>query len=173
MSAALLGLPIAVPALALGGIYMVSKLGTKKRHKHRDRDRRHRRHRSAKSSSSSTSSRASRRTYKTARVVKRSLGTLKTAEERKESKLYVFFTYAGSKSKSWDYKHLPSGWKLSASGSTDKKSSKPLKYKREEVFKGPLKYREDMKVYLDKVFRKLLSSGNIERYKIRSTYELS
>ncbi len=30
MSAALLGLPIAVPALALGGIYMVSKLGTKK-----------------------------------------------------------------------------------------------------------------------------------------------
>lgn len=166
----LMSLPIIVPAIALGGIYMVSKLGKKTR-RHRDHHRRHHRHRRSPSSASSAS-KASRKTYRTARVVKRDLGSLKTAEERKESKLYVFFTYAGSKSKSWDYKHLPSGWKMTASGSTDKKSSKPLKYKREEVFKGPLKYREDMKVYLDKVFRKLLSSGNIERYKIRSTYEL-
>ena len=59
---------------------------------------------------------------------------------------------------------------MTSSGSTDK--SKNYKYKREEVFKGPLKHREDMKVYLDKVFRKLLSNGNIERYKIRSTYEV-
>lgn len=166
----LMSLPIIVPAIALGGIYMVSKLGKKTR-RHRDHHRRHHRHHRSPSSAS-TASKASRKTYRTARVVKRSLGSLKTAEERKESKLYVFFTYAGSKSKSWDYKHLPSGWKMTASGSTDKKASKPLKYKREEVFKGPLKYREDMKVYLDKVFRKLLSSGNIERYKIRSTYEL-
>jgi len=166
----LLGLPIIVPAIALGGIYMVSKLGKKTR-KHRDREHRHRHHRRS-SSSSSKESKGSRKTYKTARVVKRSLGTLKTAEERKESKLYVFFTYAGSKSKSWDYKHLPSGWKMSASGSTGKNTNRPLKYKREEVFKGPLKHREEMKVYLDKVFRKLLSNGNIERYKIRSTYEL-
>ena len=165
----LLGLPIIVPAIALGGIYMVSKLGKRTR-RHRDRhDRRHRR-RSHKDSSSSSDSKGSRKTYRTARVVKRSLGTLKTAEERKESKLYVFFTYSGSKSKSWDYKHLPSGWRMTSSGSTDK--SKNYKYKREEVFKGPLKHREEMKVYLDKVFRKLLSNGNIERYKIRSTYEV-
>ena len=74
----LLGLPIIVPAIALGGIYMVSKLGKRTR-KHRDRHERRHHRKSHSNSSSSSDSKGSRKTYRTARVVKRSLGTVTTA----------------------------------------------------------------------------------------------
>ena len=152
-----------IPALALGGVYVLYESMTKKR--------KHSSHSSSSSSSSSSSNSKSRRSKdkssssssssspssrfsKKIRVHKNK--TVKKKSSQKE--ITVYYTYGSVKGKKWLYKHLPSGWKLKV-----KKNINHDKYTKHVVFSGPKKNRDKMEKYLEDAF-KYLKQMNIVRY---------
>ena len=85
------------------------------------------------------------------------------------SVIFVFYTF--KQIDSWTYSKFPKGWVWTGSGlTTPMNSIKKVLYEREEQFNGPKENRDQMKVYLQKIFEGLKKKGILERYKIRFTY---
>jgi hypothetical protein len=157
-----------VPALAVGGVYLIYSGLTKKKHSNH----------SSSSSSSRSRSRSNKSSKKHRSVNKhkqvssvRELHvkhnqTRKKNKEKKDNslrKMNVFYTYGSVKGKKWSYSGLPSGWSLKK-----KKDIIKSKYTKEAVFTGPRKTRDDMKKYLNRAFEYLKQKNIIKYYKVTS-----
>lgn len=175
-----------IPALALGGVYLLYDGMTKKK-KHsshssssssrsgssgsrssHSRSKKSRKNKSSSSSSSSSSpSSYSKKirlhTNKTAKYTnKTAKHTNKTAKHRTSKKeLVVYYTYGSVKGKKWVYKNLPGGWKLK-----HKKNINHTKYTKHVVFMGPKQNRDKMEKYLEEAFKYLKQMNIIKYYKI-------
>ena len=151
-----------IPALALGGVYLLYEGMTKKR-KHSSHSSSssssssNSKSKRSKDSSSSSSSSPSSRFSKKIRVHKNK--TVKKSTSKRE--ITVYYTYGSVKGKKWIYKHLPKGWKLKV-----KKNITHTKYTKHVVFAGPKDTREKMEKYLDDAFKYLKQMNIIRYYKI-------
>jgi hypothetical protein len=176
-----------IPALALGGAYLLYNGITKKnKHKHHDSSSSNssstsstKKHRSATiSSSSSSSSSSSNKKEKSKKSIFSSLLKLnknKTKKEKQEKDkkekqeksktLYVYYTYGSNKNKKWHYKNLPGGWNLK--NKSDINSSK-IKYTKLNSFSGPKRNKDAIRRYLEKAFEYLKKQNIVKYYKITS-----
>lgn len=83
--------------------------------------------------------------------------------------IFVFFT--DPKQGEWkSIKNIPKGWRFVGAGTTSPIDSKPLEYRREEQYNGPLETRDEMKRCLDKYYKSVMEKGIIEKYKIRHSF---
>lgn len=157
-----------LPALAIGGVYILYDGLTKKKHKSHSSSYR-------SSSSYSSSSRTRRHRRKTPKSSASSMEglrvkhnqTRKRNQEKKEEsvrKLYVYYMYGSVKGKKWAYKGLPSDWSLKKKADVNKDS----KYTKLNVFSGPKKNRDAMKKYLEDAFDYLKKKNIVKYYKIDS-----
>ena len=171
-----------IPALALGGAYLLFNGITKKnKHKHRDSSSSNsssnsstKKHRSSSSSSSSSNS-TSNKKEKSKKSIFSSLLKLgknktkkdKEKEEKKENSktLYVYYTYGSNKNKKWHYKNLPGGWNIK--NKSDITSSK-IKYTKLNAFSGPKRNKDAIRRYLEKAFEYLKKQNIVKYYKITS-----
>ena len=168
-----------IPALALGGVYLLYEGMTKKK-KHsshssssssssgssssrsHSRSKKSRKNKTNKSSSSSSSSLASYSKKIRVNTNKTAKHTNKTAKHRTSKKeLVVYYTYGSVKGKKWVYKNLPGGWKLK-----QKKNINHTKYTKHVVFMGPKQNRDKMEKYLEEAFKYLKQMNIIKYYKI-------
>jgi hypothetical protein len=165
---------IIIPALALGGAYLLYK-GITKKNKHK--------HHSASSSTSSSSSSSSSSSNKKEKSKKSksifsamlNLRKNKTKKDKKDKEekdkkekaktLYVYYTYGSNKNKKWHYKNLPGGWNLKNKSDI---SSNKVKYTKLNAFTGPKDNKEAIRRYLEKAFEYLKKQNIIKYYKITS-----
>ena len=90
-----------------------------------------------------------------------------------DSVLFVFYNIKGNST--WVYPKLPNGWAWSGAGNTtpivsDEKQN-DHKYKREEQFNGPVRYKASMRNYLYDYFKNLQKDNKITEYKIADRYD--
>ena len=71
--------------------------------------------------------------------------------EKSDRKLFVFYSF-GEKNKDWDYKNLPSTWKMKRRVISVNRTNH---YNNVDVFTGEKKYQDKMREYLEKAFRQL------------------
>jgi hypothetical protein len=147
-----------IPALALGGVYLIYSGLTKKDKKN--------------SSSSSDSINTKRSSRKNSNIKKRSTSslsnikiknkkTLKNKDNSKQRTIYVYYSNGSNKNKKWSYKSLPEGWSLK-----NKANLTNFKYSKLNTFNGPKLNREDIKKYLEKAYEYLKKKNIIKSYKI-------
>ena len=154
-----------VPALAVGGVYLLYSGLTKKKSSNSSS--------SSSSSSKKTSSKPRHRkqvsSHKVSSVrelhVKHNQTRKKNKEKKDNSlrKMNVFYTYGSVKGKKWSYTGLPSGWSLKKKIDVSKS-----KYTKGAMFTGPRKTREEMKKYLNRAFEYLKQKNIIKYYKVTS-----
>ena len=170
---------IVLPAIALGGVYLIYEGLTKKKHKHRGHSssdsrtdsssrshKKTRKHHSADSSSSSSSkSRSKSRSRSRSKSSYGSHVKNKTQKNTHKKILTVFYTIGKIKGKRWTYNDMPSGWKVTKKGDADKYTSK---YTQMVQFSGSSKHKSEMKKYLTKVFDYLKKRDIVKRFKISS-----
>lgn len=159
-----------VPAIAIGGVYLLYEGFTKKKSKN---------HSSSSTSSSTSKNRSSssshtkkHKKHKKASSVSsieglkvkhnqtRKLNRIKKEQSIRE--ISVFYTYGSVKGKKWSYNNLPSGWSLKKK--IDAKSGS--KYTKVAVFSGPRKNRDSIKKYLNNAFEYLKKKNIVKHYKI-------
>ena len=152
-----------LPALAIGGVYILyDGLTKKKRHSRSSSSPRH----TPSSSAASRKKTPAQSSFMEGLRVKHNQTRKRNQQKREESvrKLYVFYTYGSVKGKKWMYKGLPSDWSLKKKADTNKDS----KYTKVNVFSGPKKNRDDMKKYLEDAFEYLKKKNIVKYYKIDS-----
>jgi hypothetical protein len=160
---------IIIPAIALGGAFLIYQgLTKKKKHKHHsdsssssnNKSRKHRYSSSGSDSSSSSSSSSSSdsKTKSYGRYVKN-----KTKKNVNKKEITVFYTVGSVKGKKWSYSNMPSGWSVNKKGDANKYTSK---YTQMVQFNGSNKNKNDMKKYLIKVFEYLKKRHIVKRFKI-------
>ena len=174
---------ILLPLIAAGGIYLAIDAFSKKTKKHRHHDssrtRSHRTESSTKTNTTDSSTKSApiksrRRRRRMKEQSPRnlfSLGLNKSKSKRKDNrkvekenrKLFVFYSF-GEKNKDWDYKNLPSTWKMKRRVLSVNRTNH---YNNVDVFTGEKKYQDKMREYLEKAFRQLKANGIIKEYKIR------
>ena len=155
---------IILPALALGGAYLVYDHFTKKNKKDSSS------HKSSKSKSksiynSSSKSRSKTKSSSSMKSVKVRHNKTKKVKEEKKRPLYAYYTYGSVKGKKWSYNNLPSGWSVKKKTDVNKSS---IKYTKMVVFSGPNKNRDSMKKYLTNAFEYLRKKHIIKNFKISS-----
>jgi len=155
---------IILPALAIGGVYLIYDHFTKKNKKDgstsKSKSINNSKTRSkSKSNSSSNSKSASMKEIKVRR------NKTKKRKEEKKRPLYVYYTYGSVKGKKWSYNSLPSGWSVNKKGDVSKNSSK---YTKMVTFSGTDKGRDAMKKYLSNAFEYLRKKNIVKNYKITS-----
>lgn len=94
--------------------------------------------------------------------------------ERRKTRRVVFVFYTLSQSATWQYSKLPTGWTWTGSGSTGQQiiqTKSRAVYKSEEQFNGPKSTQPAMRQYLATYFSKLVDSGIVKRFKIRSSFK--
>ena len=153
-----------LPAIALGGVYLIYEgLTKKKKSKH------HSDSSSSSSDSDSSSSSSSSSSFGSKRInVRNTTKRRKSRKTRKEEvtkPLYTFYTIGNVKNKKWTYTDLPSGWSVKKKGDASKYTSR---YTQMVVFNGPIKNRDEMKKYAIKVFEYLKRKDIIKNFKISS-----
>ena len=155
-----------IPALALGGVYLLYEgLTKKKKSKHHSHSSSSS---SGSSSSSSSDSDSSSSSSSRSRSHSKRINVRNTTKKRKEEtkkQLFAFYTIGNVRNKKWTYKSLPSGWSVQKKGDANKYTSS---YTKMVVFNGPTKNRDDMKKYANKVFEYLKKKGIIRNFKISS-----
>jgi len=181
---------VILPVLALGGVFLIFKCLTKKKHKrHSDSSSssgKTKKHRSSSSSSdsssddsssssnsssdsssddSSSSSNSSSNSSSSSKT-KSSYGRHvknKTRKNTNKTELLVFYTIGRVKGKRWSYNSMPSGWKVNKKGDANKYTSK---YTQMVQFSGSNKNKGEMKRYIIKVFEYLKKKDIVKRFKI-------
>jgi hypothetical protein len=83
--------------------------------------------------------------------------------EKETRKLFVFYSF-GEKNKDWDYKSLPSTWKMKRRVLSVNRTTN---YNNVDVFTGEKRYQEQMRNYLEKAFSQLKANEIVKEYKIR------
>jgi hypothetical protein len=177
---------ILLPLIAAGGIYLAIDAFSKKTKKHRHHDSSSsstRSHRTESSTTTETDSSTKSAPIKSRRRRRRmkeqsprhlfslGLNRNKSKSKRKDNKgveksdrkLFVFYSF-GEKNKDWDYKNLPSTWKMKRRVLSVNRTNH---YNNVDVFTGEKKYQDKMREYLEKAFRQLKANGIIKEYKIR------
>jgi hypothetical protein len=171
-----------LPALAIGGVYILYSGLTKKNKSKHDSSSSSPSSSSYSSSSSSSSSSSTPSSSLSSRV--------KTKKHRKQHKsvssnkgihvkknhsrkykseksireVTAYYTYGGLKGKTWTYNNLPSGWSLKKKDDTKSSS----KYTKMVVFSGPKDQRDAMKKYLNHAFEYLKKKHIVKHFKITS-----
>ena len=172
---------ILLPLVAAGGIYLAIDAFSKKTKKHLHHDssysstRSYRTESSTKSTDTSTKSAPIKSRRKRRRMKERSprhlfslrLNRSKSKSSKKveksDRKLFVFYSF-GEKNKDWDYKNMPSTWKMKRRVLSVNRTNH---YNNVDVFTGEKKYQDKMREYLEKAFSQLKANGIIKEYKIR------
>ena len=162
---------ILLPLVAAGGIYLAIDAFSKKTKKHRHHDSSDSSNRTEYSTKTDTTdsytktapikSRRRRRGMKERSP--RNLFSLrlngnksKSKSKRKDNrklektdrKLFVFYSF-GEKNKDWDYKNLPSTWKMKRRVLSVNRTNH---YNNVDVFTGEKNYQDKMREYLEKAF---------------------
>ena len=144
-----------IPALAIGGVYLIYEGLTKK-------------NRSSNSSSSSSSrkhkiSSSTKKNRKIPSILIKDNETRKNKPKKENSprQVNVLYSYGSVKDKKWNYTGLPSGWRLKK-----KRSVNDSKYSREAIFKGPRKTIDEMKQYLKRSFEYLKQKHIVKYYEV-------
>jgi hypothetical protein len=170
---------IIIPALAVGGVYLLYDSMTKKEKKIYRSDTSSSRSRNkfrTLSSSSSSNSKSHTRKHKNNKKNKKPSShsssfkdinirkniTKKNKEEKMRT-IYVYYTYGSNKNKKWHYKSLPGGWGLKHKTDITKSS---IKYSKLNTFTGPKKNRDALRKYLEKAFEYLKKKNIVKYYKI-------
>ena len=91
------------------------------------------------------------------------MGYKKKNLEKEPRKLFVFYSF-GEKNKDWDYKNLPSTWKMKRRVLSANRTSK---YHNVDVFSGEKKNQDKMRQYLENAFSQLKINGIVKDYRIR------
>ena len=171
---------ILLPLVAAGGIYLAIDAFSKKTKKHRHHDssssssRSYRTESSTDSSTKSAPIKSRRRRRKMKERSPRHLFSLRLNRSKSKSKsskkvekenrkLFVFYSF-GEKNKDWDYKNMPSTWKMKRRVLSVNRTNH---YNNVDVFTGEKKYQDKMREYLEKAFSQLKANGIIKEYKIR------
>jgi hypothetical protein len=176
---------ILLPLIAAGGIYLAINSFSKKTKKHRHHDtsgsstRSHRTESSTKTDTTDSSTKSApiesrRRRRRMKERSPRNLFSLRLNRskskrkdnrkvEKSDRKLFVFYSF-GEKNKDWDYKNLPSTWKMKRRVLSVNRTNH---YNNVDVFIGEKKYQDKMREYLEKAFSQLKANGIIKEYKIR------
>jgi len=175
---------ILLPLVAAGGIYLAIDAFSKKTKKRRHHDssrsstRSYRTESSTKTDEDSYTKTAPIKSRRKRRRIKerspRHLFSLRLnrnktksksnkKEEKENRKLFVFYSF-GEKNKDWDYKNMPSTWKMKRRVLSVNRTNH---YNNVDVFTGEKKYQDKMREYLEKAFRQLKANGIIKEYKIR------
>ena len=177
---------ILLPLVVAGGIYLAIDAFSKKTKKHRHHDssltrsssRSYRTESSTKTDEDSYTKTAPIKSRRKRRRIKerspRHLFSLRLnrnktksksnkKEEKENRKLFVFYSF-GEKNKDWDYKNMPSTWKMKRRVLSVNRTNH---YNNVDVFTGEKKYQDKMREYLEKAFRQLKANGIIKEYKIR------
>jgi len=158
-----------IPAIALGGVYLIYEgLTKKKKSKHHSSSSSSSSGSSSSSSSGSSSSSSRKHKSPSSSSLHKRIkvkNVTKKKREKPSKPLYIFYTTGGVKNKSWRYTSLPSGWVVKRKGDTN---SYTTKYTKVVVFNGPKKNREEMKKYANKVFEYLKKKNIIKNFKISS-----
>jgi len=183
-----------LPFIAAGGIYLAIDAFSNKTKKHRRIHRDHstkstRSHRTKDSDLDSTSSKTSTtdsdtksaplksRRHKRKRYLPKvkdakHLFSLRRGQRKQKSKkqsekepknLHVFYSL-GERNKEWDYKNLPSTWKMKRRVLSANRTSK---YHDVDVFSGEKKYQDQMRRYLENAFSQLKLNDIVKDYRIR------
>jgi len=149
-----------LPALAIGGVYLIYDHMTKK---------------NKNGSSSNSASRSKSRSIRNSSAKSKKSASLsmdaikvrknKTKKNKEEKKrpLYVYYSHGSVKGKKWSYNSLPTGWSVKKKTSVNKKDGK---YSKMVSFSGPNKNRESMKKYLTDAFSYLSKKNIVKDYKI-------
>ena len=170
---------ILLPLVAAGGIYLAIDAFSKKtkKHRHHESTRSYRTESSTKSTDSYTKTapiKSKRRSRKMKERSPRHLFSLRLNRsksknksskkvEKENRKLFVFYSF-GEKNKDWDYKNMPSTWKMKRRVLSVNRTNH---YNNVDVFTGEKKYQDKMREYLEKAFSQLKANGIIKEYKIR------
>jgi len=137
-----------IPALAIGGVYLLYDSITKKNnHKHKSK------------SSSSTFSSIRRKISSSS-----SSSSNTTSKDDKIVNLYVYYSYGKNKGKLWKYKNLAPGWSIKSK--TDIIDNQSNKYKKLVIFIGKQSTEKEMKNYLELAFEYLSNKKIIKNYLI-------
>jgi hypothetical protein len=83
--------------------------------------------------------------------------------EKEPRNLFVFYSF-GERNKDWDYKNLPSTWKMKRRVLSANRTSK---YNNVDVFSGEKRYQDQMRHYLENAFSQLKINGIVKDYRIR------
>ena len=158
---------IILPALAIGGVYLVYDHFTKKNKKDGSTSRSKSKsiNNSSKSRSKSKSNFNSSSKSASMKAIKVRRNKTKKRKEEKKRPLYVYYTYGSVKGKKWSYNSLPSGWSVNKKGDVSKNGSK---YTKMVTFSGTDKGRDAMKKYLANAFEYLRKKHIVKSYKITS-----
>jgi hypothetical protein len=158
-----------LPALAIGGVYLIyAGLTKKKRSSHSSSSsNKSSKKLTSKSSSSSVNKTKHHKQASSVRELRvKHNQTRKKNKEKKDNslrKMNVFYTYGGVKGKKWSYTGLPSGWSLKKKIDVSKS-----KYTKGAMFTGPRKTRDEMEKYLNRAFDYLKQKNIIKYYKVTS-----
>lgn len=146
-----------VPALAIGGVYLIYEGLTRKKRSSSSSSSSRKHTSSSNSSSSSSKSR-----HKiSASSKKRNETRKKRKKENTPRQVNVLYSYGSVKGKKWNYTGLPSGWRLKT-----KKTVNDSKYSREAIFQGPRKTQDEMTKYLKRSFEYLKQKNIVKYYEI-------
>ena len=162
-----------IPALAIGGVYILYESMTKKNKNKSSSDTGSSRTRSRTSSSNSKSTTRKQKKHKNHKKPYSQSSSFKdinirknVTKKNKEEKMrtiYVYYTYGSNKNKKWHYKSLPGGWGLKHKTDITKSS---IKYSKLNTFTGPKKNRDAIRKYLEKAFEYLKKKNIVKYYKI-------
>lgn len=172
---------IIIPALAIGGVYLIYEGMTKKKHKKSKRRSSSSSSSSpSPSSSSSSSSRSRSRSdssassrsspLKLSKTKRRKTKRNQTKKRKVEKKrpIYVYYTLGKVRGKKWSYNNLPSNWSFVRKADVNKST---INYTKVAVFSGPNQNRESVKKYLANAFDFLRKNQVVKKYKITSSNE--
>lgn len=91
------------------------------------------------------------------------IGHKKKNSEKESKNLFVFYSF-GERNKDWDYKNLPSTWKMKRRVLSVNRTSK---YNNVDVFSGEKKNQDKMRQYLENAFSQLKLNDIVKDYRIR------
>ena len=176
---------IIIPALAIGGVYILYDSMTKKdKDKYRSDTssskykynsyftRKHKKHHKTSKTKSnnksysrpSSSSSSSSSSFKDINIRKNIIKKNITKKNKENTRIiYAYFTYGSNKNKKWRYKSLPEGWLLKQKTDIMKND---IKYTKLNTFSGPKKNRDALRKYLEKAFEYLKKKNIVKYYKI-------
>jgi hypothetical protein len=157
---------IIIPALAIGGVYLLYDSMTKKEKAIYRSDTSSSRSRSRTRTKPRSSTRKHNKSLSLSSSFKdiniRKNKTIKNKDEKTRT-IYVYYTYGSNKNKKWHYKSLPGGWGLKHKTNITKNN---IKYTKLNIFTGPKKNRDALRQYLEKAFEYLKKKNIVKYYKI-------
>jgi hypothetical protein len=163
---------IIIPALALGGVYLLYDGMTKKEKAKYRADTSSSKYSSSKYRTIKNKHRSSRKHRKKELTESSSFKDInirknktKKNNEEKTRTIYVYYTYGANKGKKWHYKSLPGGWGLKHKIDINNNN---IKYTKLNIFTGPKKNRDAIRKYLEEAFEYLKKKNIVKYYKISS-----